>query len=119
MLNMGTLVLVVDDERAFLKMVVASVRLLGYDAVGVESGEDALSLASEQKPDIVLSDVRLPGMDGVELTNALKTRERSAAPPVLLMSAYRDPGAPGAAGFLQKPFDIDDLGTQLRRVLAQ
>jgi CheY-like chemotaxis protein len=116
---MGALVLVVDDERAFLRMVVASVQLLGYQAVGVESGEDALELVAEHKPDVVLSDVRLPGMDGVELTNALKNHEPLAATPVLLMSAYRDPGARLASGFLQKPFDIDDLDSQLRRVLGR
>jgi DNA-binding NarL/FixJ family response regulator len=90
-------VLLVDDQKAFLLAMVAVVtETPGFEAIGkATSGEDALSLARDLMPDLVLMDVNLPGMDGVAATRSL--RLGSSAPVVILLSTY---DADAGAGFV-------------------
>jgi DNA-binding NarL/FixJ family response regulator len=83
-------VLVVDDVHAFLGAMVAVVdETPGFEIVGAaSSGEDALTLAAELLPDLVLMDVHLPGIDGIEATRRLLGAAR--APAVVLLSTYDD-----------------------------
>ena len=101
-------VLVVDDVAAFLGAMVSVVRETpGFEIVGeASSGEDALAVAAEVLPDLVLMDVNLPGIDGVEATRALL--RAGSAPMVVLLSTYDDDtGAQlvaecGAAAYISK-----------------
>lgn len=97
--------LVVDDEPAILRLVAVVLRDLGCETLTAVNAESALEIAEKTNPDFVISDVKLPGMDGVELAKRLKSRKK----PVLLMSAFGEPRKHDGAGFLAKPFDIDGL----------
>lgn len=108
-LGQAASVLVVEDEPAILRVVTAVIKALGYNALGANDGETATRVIEEKRPDFVITDVRLPGMDGVELTNQIKSREELAGTPVLLMSAFGEPRRHRGDGFLQKPFDIEQL----------
>jgi CheY-like chemotaxis protein len=102
-------ILVVDDEafvRAFLADALSDA---GYEVVEVENGEDALSFLRRERPDCVLLDIILPGIDGLEVLKRLREKEQSM--PVLIMTA-EDPGWArrscekyGASGFLSKALD--------------
>jgi CheY-like chemotaxis protein len=108
-----TRVLVVDDEPAMRLTVGANLELEGFDVVSAASGAEALKLASEGHFDLVLTDVRMPGMNGVELFREL--RKRHTELPVLLMTAFAAEGlveqalGEGVFTLLPKPFSIDTL----------
>ena len=102
-----TTCLVVDDEPAILRLVAVVLRDLGCDALTARDAESALDVIKQQDPDFVISDVKLPGMDGVELARRIKSDRRLNNKPVLLMSAFGEPRDHYGDGFLAKPFDID------------
>jgi CheY-like chemotaxis protein len=98
---------VIDDEPAILRLVALVLEDLGCEALTARDGESALKLIEKQELDFVISDVKLPGMDGLELARRIKSEEKQK--PVLLMSAFGEPRNHPADGFLAKPFDIDGL----------
>ena len=100
--------LVVDDEPAILRLVAVVLRDLGCDTLMAEDAESALRIMESDHPDVVISDIKLPGMDGVELARRIKSNAGSRTP-VLLMSAFAEPRDHQGDGFLAKPFDIEGL----------
>jgi DNA-binding NtrC family response regulator len=125
---MAKRVLVVDDDPSIRE---ALTRTLGpeMDVRAAESAERALAMLGEAAPDVILSDVRMPGLDGLELLRLL--RERAPAVDVVMMSAFDDMPTvvtamrEGAVDFLPKPLDLHDVRGVLtrafddRRVRAQ
>jgi DNA-binding NtrC family response regulator len=111
--------LIVDDARIRASLA-RSLREVSDAIVVAESGEDALKRIALLRPDVVLSDVRMPGMDGMELLRLL--RERSPDVDVILMTAYDDHPLvaaamhEGATDFLVKPLDLHHLRRLLERV---
>jgi CheY-like chemotaxis protein len=101
--------LVVDDEPAILRLVAVVLRDLGCETLTAVDAESALDIVEKSEPDLVLSDIKLPGMDGLELAKRLRSHEGYDNRPVLLMSAFGEPPKHEANGFLAKPFDIDSL----------
>lgn len=101
--------LVVEDEPAILRLVLLVLEDMGCEILAATDAESALEMISANDPDVVIADVRLPGMDGVELARHIKTSIRHSSMPVLLMSAYGEPADHSCEGFLRKPFDIDQL----------
>ena len=100
--------LVIDDEPAILRMVTVVLQDCGWEVHAAPDAESALAMLHSSRPDVILSDVRLPGMNGVELARRVKSDGALASTTVLLMSAGGVP--PDCAdGFLEKPFDIDEL----------
>jgi DNA-binding NtrC family response regulator len=106
-------VLVVDDDRAVGTVLVALIAQAGHEARAVSSGAEALAALASRAIDVVLSDVRMPGMDGLELLG--EVRKRAPGVPVILLTAHGNvPLAveamrAGAADFLLKPFDRDEV----------
>jgi DNA-binding NtrC family response regulator len=117
---MATL-LVVDDDKNIRSHLATYLRQLGHTAVLAADGAEALRLAEAEPVDVVLSDVRMAGLDGVELLRELRRRQPDAL--VVLMTAYATiPGAveamrEGAFHYLVKPFALDELGLLLARAL--
>jgi len=106
-------VLIVDDERTLARSIKAFLIDSGYDAEIAGSGEQALEQLERVRPDVIFADVRLPGMNGIELLRRI--REFDAAVPVIMMTAYGTiEGAVeavklGAFDYLKKPVDLDEL----------
>lgn len=101
--------LVVEDEPAILRLVTVVLADMGCETLAAPDAETALKILSADCPDIVITDVRLPGMDGVELADRIKNSEELSATPVLLMSAFGEPPNHSCEGFLPKPFDLEEL----------
>jgi len=112
-------VLVVDDEALTLRTVSRGLAAEGFDVLTATSGEDALKIFADEKPDLVLLDIVLPGIDGVEVLRQIK----AAAPAgiVVMMSAYHmvdravEAMKLGAYDYLIKPFHLADLTSTLQR----
>ena len=106
-------VLIVNDERTLARSIKAFLIDSGYDAEIAGSGEQALEQLEHVRPDVIFADVRLPGMNGIELLRRI--REFDAAVPVIMMTAYGTiEGAVeavklGAFDYLKKPVDLDEL----------
>lgn len=107
-------ILVVDDEEAVRDLTIEILRRHGYTPVGVPSGHQALAALAEESFDLILSDVVMPGMTGVELLDELLSRDL-AVPVVLMTGGSPEPertsraASLGAAGLLYKPFSHDEL----------
>jgi DNA-binding NtrC family response regulator len=115
-------VLVVDDDVAIGKVLVALLVQRGLEAVHVASAEEALKALDVRPFDLVLSDIRMPGMDGLALLDHLKAKNDGM--PVVLLTAHGsvalavDAMKRGAADFVQKPFDKDEIGFVVEKALA-
>jgi DNA-binding response OmpR family regulator len=107
-----TTVLVVDDEFDILEAVKGILELEGYRVLGASNGAQALSAMQQAQPDLVLADLMMPVMDGLELLKAMRADERLSRVPVVLMSALQPRVSQqehGWRAFLQKPFDLEAL----------
>jgi DNA-binding response OmpR family regulator len=119
----GERILVVDDDPAVISICVDALRQDGYQAVGVRSGEAAVSKFSEEPFDLVLLDWRMPGMDGVETFRALREIRKDVnavmitghGTPQVLSQVIKE----GMAGFLIKPFTHQALSATIEKVLRQ
>ncbi|HEX6432996.1 MAG TPA: sigma-54 dependent transcriptional regulator [Gemmatimonadales bacterium] len=109
----GSSVLIVDDERTLARAVKAFLSEAGYEAEVAGDGERALELLPTLRPDVVFTDVRLPGMSGIDLLR--RVREFDPAIPVIIMTAYGTiEGAVeavklGAFDYMKKPVDLEEL----------
>ena len=114
-------ILVIDDELALRVMLEELLTDEGYQVVALGSGREALARLDEVRPDLLLCDVMLPGLDGREVYRAVQADPRWQALPVVLMSAgYQRLGRADAppAAFVRKPFLVQDLLATLTQVLG-
>lgn len=102
-----SLVLIAEDEEALLEIFAEVVEGLGHRAIRAHDGQEALTLARAEPPDLVVSDHMMPRRTGVELLRALRAEPPLAAVPFLLLSAARPAGREEADAFLAKPVDLD------------
>ena len=121
---MTSTILVVEDEVDLLFTIALSLELNGYRVVKASSGEDALGVVETERPDAVVLDIRLPGIDGWEVLNRLKDRGHFPATPVVLLSAQVDAATAaravelGCHAHLAKPFSTTELSGVLRDLLS-
>jgi CheY-like chemotaxis protein len=108
-------VLVVEDNEKNMKLVRDVLRATGYTTLEATTGEDAVELAQAREPALVLMDVQLPGIDGLEALRRLRQDELTASIPVLAVTAQAMSGdrerflEAGFDGYLSKPIDIAEL----------
>ena len=118
-------ILVVDDEPAWLKSVSHVLRKEGYQVKAVQSAAEALALLAKYNPDLIVSDLRMPDMNGFDLLDKIKHLPGVSATPVVFFSAIDDFHAKkvarelGAAACLLKPFDENDLFSVLKQYLPR
>lgn len=117
-------VLVAEDNIINQRLVVAMLHSLGHTGVVVGDGEKALKCLSKLKFDVVLMDVMMPNMDGIEALQAIRAQEQEQGGhlPVIMATAHTEPGdaarfkRAGADGYLSKPIEIDQLNAELLRL---
>ena len=112
---MSKRLLIVDDEPNLLRAVAACLRSEGYEVTTARSGKDALLSLAESVPDLVISDVRMPGIDGYALVHRMRSTPRTALIPVIFLTAKdqkedRVEGfRTGVDAYITKPFEPDEL----------
>jgi CheY-like chemotaxis protein len=113
------LVLIVDDEAPIRSFLAGLLEDLGYSTLQAFNGGHALKLMANERPDVVLTDVMMPVMSGVELCRRLKAGNDTSSIPVILMSSAGNRAADGAGAdaFIAKPFDsLDEVGGLVSRL---
>ena len=110
----GPLVLVVDDNPRNLKLARDVLDSAGFRTLGAETGGEAVALADEHLPDVVLMDIRLPDMDGTEAARRLATGSRTAGIPVVALTSLTLDEVTGFVGYLGKPIDVEAFPEQVR-----
>jgi two-component system cell cycle response regulator DivK len=119
------LVLIVDDNARNLKLARDVLLAAGFRTMEAASGSEGIALADEHLPDVILMDLRLPDMDGTDVSRRLAERARTAAIPVVAFSSLAlEPDAAwlaesGFAGSIGKPIDVEAFPEQVRRFCAR
>jgi two-component system, OmpR family, alkaline phosphatase synthesis response regulator PhoP len=117
------LVLVADDDEDILELVRFRLAGGGYDTICAHDGTQALALAAERLPDVAVLDVSMPGLDGVAITEQMRSSEATRRIPVILLTASANPGdvakglAAGAEDYVTKPFSPELLESRVSAVL--
>jgi two-component system cell cycle response regulator DivK len=120
----GELVLIVDDNEKNMKLARDVLGFAGFRILEAVSAEEAIALAQEQVPDVILMDIRLPGMDGTTALGRLKGEARTAAIPVVALTSFAMKGdrerflAAGFDGYLEKPIRVKEFPDQVRRYVG-
>jgi len=117
----GECVLVVEDNEKNMKLFRDVLEAQGYTPLEATSGEDAVALAAEREPALVLMDIQLPDIDGIEALRRLRRDERTARIPVLALTAQAMQGdredflSAGFDGYLSKPVNLPEFLATVRR----
>jgi len=108
----GQRILVVEDNEKNMKLFRDVLQAKGYQPIEASSGEQAVELATEHVPDLILMDVQLPGIDGIEALGRIRADERTKAIPVVALTAQAMAGdrerflESGFDGYISKPVDV-------------
>lgn len=113
-------VLVVDDQASIRELLRLVLLRLGHDVITAADGEEGLAAARQHRPELVVSDVVMPGRSGLELLQDLAAEPRLRDTPVLLTSATADPEVANAPAFrfVPKPFRLEELERAVEDALA-
>ena len=108
-------VLVVEDHPDMREILTAQLSMLGFTVISAENGKEGVEKAIKEKPQLILMDIMMPGMDGREATRIIRSNQRSKDIPILATTAItkesqlRECIAAGCDGYIVKPFTIDKL----------
>jgi DNA-binding response OmpR family regulator len=118
-------ILVVDDEKGALILIGIMLERVGFSVLKAEDAKAALAVLSQTTPDLIILDVMMPGINGIELCKMLRERNDTRALPILILSARGDAESvvqgmeAGANDYLPKPILHHDLVSKVRAILAQ
>ncbi len=122
---MPALILVAEDERDIRDLLVTFLEIGGFKTVAVPNGQEAVRQAVDRRPDLILLDVRMPRMDGLQACAALKAMPGTRDIPVVFLSAFASPQdmekglAAGAERYLAKPIELEDLNQNVVEILRR
>lgn len=118
-------ILAIDDEKDILKLLQYNLEKEGYQISVAQSGEQGLELAKSKKPDLILLDLMLPGMDGLEVCKILQANRDTKQIPILMLTAKSTEVDQivglelGAADYIAKPFSIKVLLAKIKNILKK
>ncbi len=118
-------ILIVDDEKDIVKMLDYNLKKEGYRTIAVYDGEEALGAAGKEAPDLIILDLMLPGIDGLEVCKRLKKDPKTASVPVIMLTAKAQEADKviglelGADDYLTKPFSPRELVARIKAILRR
>jgi two-component system alkaline phosphatase synthesis response regulator PhoP len=119
------ILLVEDSDTTRLSHRIMITRRTNYDVITVANGAEALKFAATQRPDLVLMDVMMPGMDGLEVCRRLRKQASTAKVPIVLLTfrvgdeSVSEGFASGCTAYLKKPVEMNELVDTLRQHLGE
>lgn len=122
---MNACILVVDDNATNLKLASEVLQIEGHEVLHAADADEALALLDRKRPDLILMDIALPGMDGLELTRLLKASLDLRSVPIIALSAFAMKGdeekalACGCDGYITKPINTRTFPTQILAFLRK
>jgi CheY-like chemotaxis protein len=117
-------VLVVEDNEKNLYLVTFILERMGHRVVAARTGEAGVDLVEVERPDLVLMDIQLPGIDGLETTRRIRATEFGARVPIVALTSYALVGdreqvlGAGCTGYIEKPIDPETIMAQIEGYLA-
>ena len=117
-------ILVVDDEEQIVKLLTMRLQTNNYKVITAHDGYQCTQMAKEDKPDLILLDIKMPLGGGIKAFEILKDNVNTDTIPVIFITAYpnievkKQVTEMGAAGFIAKPFDSEDLLLKIRSVIG-
>jgi two-component system cell cycle response regulator len=118
---MGDRVLVVDDEIQIRDLLSEFLEQEGYEVFLAPAGEEAIELAKRETPHAILLDVRMPGIDGIEVCKRLKAEPKTQFIPVIMITGYDENKIAaievGADDFVNKPIDLVELAIRVKSII--
>jgi two-component system alkaline phosphatase synthesis response regulator PhoP len=118
-------ILIVEDEKDIIKMIEYNLKKEGFKVIAARDGEDALDLVLRQCPDLILLDLMLPGIDGLEVCKTLKKDPKTASIPIIMLTAKSQESDKvvglelGADDYVAKPFSPRELIARIKAVLRR
>ena len=115
-------IMVVDDEQTILRLLKRTLELEGYGVIVADNGRSALNLLEEHRPDLVILDIMMPGLDGLQILNLIR---QSSNVPVIMLSARREVATKrdtlilGADDYVGKPFHTGELVARIKAKLRR
>jgi DNA-binding response OmpR family regulator len=118
---MSERILVADDEQEIRNLLDHFLKGQGYEVVLASDGNQALKLAAEENPQVIILDIKMPGLDGLEVCKRLKEKEQTKFIPVIVITGFEDNKMEalnmGADDFVNKPFDMAEISSRVRSAL--
>ena len=110
-----------DDEWELRNLLAEFLTGDGYDVIQASNGEEALELAEKEEPQVILLDVKMPGIDGIEVCRRLKEEDKTRFIPIIMVTALEDRDVDafveGADDFVTKPFSLVELSFRVKSML--
>lgn len=118
-------IMLVEDNPATVDIIQTELEFLGYDSAVAENGQKAVDLASTYQPDLIVMDISLPKMDGLEATTLIRNNPKTKNIPILAATARALPGdrerciQAGCDDYIAKPFTHRELGAAIKKLLKE
>jgi len=118
-------ILIAEDERDIRELIMFTLRFAGYDVIATANGQEAVEAAQQDKPELIIMDVRMPKMTGYEACEAIKNNSELKHIPVVFLSAkgqeteIRTGMEMGAEDYILKPFSPDQLTDKVKEILSK
>lgn len=120
-----TKALIIEDNDDNMVLISFILKQGGYELLEARNGEDGVDLALKERPDVIILDIQLPGIDGYEVLRRIRTSEVDGSIPVIAMTSYAMTGdrerllAAGCNGYIEKPIDPGRVLEQIRTILGE
>ncbi|MBI4679674.1 MAG: response regulator [Nitrospirae bacterium] len=117
-------ILIVEDNEKNLKLFSVIIKSLGYEILTAMNGEEGVSMAKENIPDLILMDIQMPVMDGITALNSLKSDDKTKTIPVIALTSYAMAGDKekffglGFSDYISKPIDVNKFSDVIKSILG-
>jgi two-component system cell cycle response regulator DivK len=116
-------VLIIDDTEANIQLCTFILKKKGHEAIEARNGLEGVDSAIKEKPDLILLDIQLPDIDGLEVAKRIRSSEKETKTPIIAVTSYAMPGdremimKAGCDGYIAKPINVNDFITEIDHYL--
>ena len=116
-------ILVVEDNKINMYLSCRILKSSGYEVIEAKSGEEGVELAIKEKPDLIIMDIQLPGIDGLETTKRIRESEANGEIPIIALTSYAMAGdrkkalKAGCTGYIEKPINPETFISEIKKFL--